>query len=206
MTVCGSPSNRTMRPTMARIAAEVAAPEPLADHDSMRGRRRIVRAERAARDRHDAKDVEESRRHRLAGNPFGQGPGSGQRPAAAGDGRHRRRTSGSVRSSPHSSAARRGCGWPPGGASQSITSASGSRYGSARSSAASNRLKIAAVAPMPRARIATASAVNPGARHSTRAPYRRSRQNVMRPLTRGGGSALARFIPRPRAERCVLVR
>ena len=72
-----------------RIAAEVAAPEPLADHDSMRGRRRIVRAERAARDRQDTKDVEESRRHRLAGNPFGQGAWSGQRPAAAGDGRHR---------------------------------------------------------------------------------------------------------------------
>ena len=64
---------------------------------------------------------------------------------------------------------------PPRLVSQTVTSRSGSRYGSGSSITVRTTLKIAEVAPMPRASVTSAAAVKPGARRSTRTPWRRSR-------------------------------
>src|SRR5262245_12573060 len=62
---------------------------------------------------------------------------------------------------------------------QIITRRSGSRYGSGRSSTASMTLKIAVVAPIPSARVRSATVVNPGLRRSVRTPYVMSCQSVV---------------------------
>jgi hypothetical protein len=59
--------------------------------------------------------------------------------------------------------------------SQTPTTLPGSRYGNGSSSTVRITLKIAAVAPMPMASVASAAIVNPGARHRMRAPNRMSR-------------------------------
>jgi hypothetical protein len=58
--------------------------------------------------------------------------------------------------------------------SHTITRRSGSSHGNGRSRTAWAALKIAVLAPMPRASVATATAVKPGARRSCRRPYRTS--------------------------------
>ena len=59
---------------------------------------------------------------------------------------------------------------PPRVVSQTVTIRSGSWYGSGSSITVRTTLKIAEVAPMPRASVTSAAAVKPGARRSTRAP------------------------------------
>src|SRR5207302_3797525 len=54
------------------------------------------------------------------------------------------------------------------------TTRSGCAYGSGRSSTAFTTLKIAVVAPMPRASVRIAAAANPGAPRNVRTAYRRS--------------------------------
>ena len=66
------------------------------------------------------------------------------------------------------------------------TRRSGWVKGSGRRSAASTRLNIALLAPMPTASTTTVTRVNPGARRSERAAYRRSRQ-MDTPLRRRRG-------------------
>ena len=64
---------------------------------------------------------------------------------------------------------------PPRLVSHTATIRSGSWYGSGSSITVRTTLKIAEVAPMPRASVTSAAAVKPGARRSTRTPWRRSR-------------------------------
>ena len=59
-----------------------------------------------------------------------------------------------------------------------MTSECGSRTGNMRSSTASTKLKMAALAPMAKASVKTIVAVRPGLRFSRRAPYRTSCDNV----------------------------
>src|SRR5579862_8581280 len=61
---------------------------------------------------------------------------------------------------------------------------SGWRKGRGRRMVASTTLKMAELAPMPRASTVAASAVKPGARRSTRAAYRRSWRKVSMRLRR----------------------
>src|SRR5256885_1487414 len=61
------------------------------------------------------------------------------------------------------------------------TSLSGSFTGIDRSITESIRLKIAVLAPMPRARDATAITVNSGLRRKSRAPWTRSRAKIFDP-------------------------
>ena len=61
---------------------------------------------------------------------------------------------------------------------QIITARSGSCHGRGRRSTASTTLKIAALAPMPSASVAIATAVKPAFRRSVRLPNLRSCQNV----------------------------
>jgi hypothetical protein len=62
--------------------------------------------------------------------------------------------------------------------SKTRTSPSGSSTGSGRRRNALTALNIALFAPMPRASVTTATAVNPGVFQSIRNPYRKSCQRV----------------------------
>jgi len=60
-----------------------------------------------------------------------------------------------------------------------MTRRPGSAYASGRSSTPFTTVKIAVVAPMPSARVATATAVHPGLARSARQAYLRSREMVI---------------------------